>query len=130
MLVEEYVQERRTQAKASAALARTIELELKEHEDMPDLDYRNVTSPGGSLTGKRRPTSIHEIERKVNESWPLKTHWLNAFTSHYKRKSWLPGKHKMQYMPDSTGNSPINTLPYLNCRAASLLLSWKQTQPM
>ncbi|RHY69128.1 hypothetical protein DYB30_008447 [Aphanomyces astaci] len=61
-LVEEKVQERRTQAKASAALARTIELELKEHEDMPDLDYRNVTSPGGNLPGKRRPTSIHEIE--------------------------------------------------------------------
>ncbi|RHZ02404.1 hypothetical protein DYB31_006269 [Aphanomyces astaci] len=61
-LVEEKVQETRTQAKASAALGRTIELELKEHEDMPDLDYRNVTSPGGNLPGKRRPTSIHEIE--------------------------------------------------------------------
>ncbi|RLO10776.1 hypothetical protein DYB28_005885, partial [Aphanomyces astaci] len=61
-LVEEKIQETRTQAKASAALGRTIELELKEHEDMPDLDYRNVTSPGGNLPGKRRPTSIHEIE--------------------------------------------------------------------
>ncbi|CAK4737379.1 unnamed protein product, partial [Aphanomyces euteiches] len=55
--VEDQIRMQRDQAKAIVSLARRAELELKEAEDMPNTDYRQVKNIDGQLTVKRKPTS-------------------------------------------------------------------------
>ncbi|KAG9400921.1 hypothetical protein AC1031_009642 [Aphanomyces cochlioides] len=58
--VEDQIRVQRNQAKAIVSLARRAELELKEAEDMPNTDYRQVKNSDGQLTVKRKPTSREE----------------------------------------------------------------------
>ncbi|KAH9081277.1 hypothetical protein LEN26_021420, partial [Aphanomyces euteiches] len=59
--VEDQIRMQRDQAKAIVSLARRAELELKEAEDMPNTDYRQVKNIDGQLTVKRKPTSREEV---------------------------------------------------------------------
>ncbi|CAK5172694.1 unnamed protein product [Aphanomyces euteiches] len=59
--VEDQILMQRDEAKAIVSLARRAELELKEAEDMPNTDYRQVKNIDGQLTVKRKPTSREEV---------------------------------------------------------------------
>ncbi|KAH9132023.1 hypothetical protein AeRB84_021440 [Aphanomyces euteiches] len=59
--VEDQILMQRDETKAIVSLARRAELELKEAEDMPNTDYRQVKNIDGQLTVKRKPTSREEV---------------------------------------------------------------------
>ncbi|KAG9408284.1 hypothetical protein AC1031_021529 [Aphanomyces cochlioides] len=79
--VQEQIREQRKQAKAIASMARTAELELKEAEDMPNTDCRQISTDDGQLTTKRKPTSREEILMAIAPERHLALTLLQSFST-------------------------------------------------
>ncbi|KAG9415258.1 hypothetical protein AC1031_008703 [Aphanomyces cochlioides] len=79
--VQEQIRKPRKQAKAIASMARTAELELKEAEDMPNTDYRQISTDDGQLTTKRKPTSREEILMAIAPERNLELTRLQSFST-------------------------------------------------